>query len=137
MSDSETLSNELNELCTALKRINQRLQSETVPDLMVLNEFRHSLDNARLTAWSVSELVNAQRARKEPAKVLAFLSAERLRRLDELIRNLSEDIERRVITFRTHGVHSLSNSVRVLQQKLARSLAEQRESATEVGGAGR
>lgn len=125
MSESGTLSQELKDLSAALKRIDQRLQSETAPEAVALNEFRQSVDNVRLTAWSVSELINAQRAKKEADQVLAFLSAERLRRLDQLARNLCGDIERRLITSQTYGLNSLFDSVNVLQQRLARCLAGQ------------
>lgn len=132
MNDRESLSDELAELSSALKRINQQLQSEKPPDLVVLNVFRQSVDNVRLTAWSVSELINAQRAKKEPDKVLAFLSAERLRRLDQLVRNLCGDIERQVITSDNYGMHSLFESINTLQQRLAQCLARE-ESKTQVG----
>ncbi|HSM87133.1 MAG TPA: hypothetical protein VLT16_13320 [Candidatus Limnocylindrales bacterium] len=125
MSESGTLSQELKDLSDALKRIDQRLQSETTPEAVALNEFRQSVDNVRLTAWSVSEVINAQRAKKEADQVLAFLSAERLRRLDQLARNLCGDIERRLITSQTYGLNSLFDSVNVLQQRLARCLAGQ------------
>lgn len=135
MSHPDTMSIELKNLSAALKRMDERLESETAPDLVVLNEFRQSVDNARLTAWSVSELINAQRARKEPDKVLAFLSAERLRRLDQLVRNLCGDIERRVITSQNYGMHSLFDSINVLQQRLVQCLAEQRQSENRAGDA--
>ncbi|HEX5434869.1 MAG TPA: hypothetical protein VFY05_11575, partial [Candidatus Angelobacter sp.] len=75
MSAPEPMLLELRNLSAALKRIDQRLQSEQPPDSVALNEFRQSVDNVRLTAWSVSELINAQRANKEPDTVLTFLSA--------------------------------------------------------------
>lgn len=130
MSERETLSLELKELSAALKRVDQRLQSETAPDPVTLNEFRHYVDNVRMTAWSVSELINAQRAKKEPDNVLAFLSAERLRRLDQLVRNLCGDIERRVITAQNYGMRSLFDAVNVLQQRLAQCFSEESQPKT-------
>jgi hypothetical protein len=127
MSNSGNLSVQLSELCAELKRVDQRLESETVVDLGVLNEFRRSLDTARLTAWTVSELLNAQLARKEPSNLLAFYSAERLRRLDELIQNLCEDINRQVVTFQTQGLEPLSDSVQLLQERLAQLVSEQHQ----------
>jgi hypothetical protein len=124
MSNVEPLSAELKNISEALKRIDQRLQTEAAPDGVLLNEFRRSVDNIRLTAWSVSELINAQRARKEPDKVLAFLSAERLRRLDQLVRNLCGDLDRGVITRENYGMHSLFDSINGLQQRLQHSLAD-------------
>lgn len=137
MNDHESLSSELTQFSSALRRIDLRLQAEKTPDLVALNIFRQALDNVRLTAWSVSELINAQRAKKEPDKVLAFLSAERLRRLDQLVRNLCGDIDRRVITCQNYGMHSLFDSVNVLRQRLAHCLAEEQPSESPVGGATR
>jgi len=125
MNDPRPLSLDLRNLSKALREMDQRLHSEPPPEAMVLNEFRQSLDNARLTAWSVSETIDAQRARKDPDKVLAFLSAERLRRLDQLARNLCGDIERRVITGESYGMQSLMYSITMLQEKLQQCLADQ------------
>lgn len=115
---TEGLSAEIKEIAAALKRVEQRLQKEPAPDQIALNEFRQTVDNVRLTAWSVSELINAERVKKDPNTVLAFLSAERLRRFDQLVKNLCSDIERQVITVQTHGMHSLTESVNKLQQRL-------------------
>jgi hypothetical protein len=125
MGSLESLALELKSVSAALKHIDQRLRTEAPPDSVLLNEFRQSVDNVRLTAWSVSELINAQRAAKEPDKVLAFLSAERLRRLDQLVRNLCGDIERGVITRQNYGMHSLVDSINVLQKRLEQCAVEQ------------
>ncbi|MGE5324763.1 MAG: hypothetical protein ACM3SW_17990 [Actinomycetota bacterium] len=130
MNEPRPLSLDLRNLSKALKEMDRRLHSEPPPETMVLNEFRQSLDNARLTAWSVSELIDTQRARKDPDKVLAFLSAERLRRLDQLVRNLCGDVERRVITGESYGMQSLLYSITMLQEKLQHCLAEQAQNET-------
>lgn len=135
MEVPENLSRELKHLSDALKRLDNRLQAEAAPDSVLLNEFRQSLDNLRLTVWSVTETINARRIKEEPDHVLAFLSAERLRRADQMIRNLCGDIERRVITERNYGMNSLFDSVNVLQQRLARCLAE-RQSERRMSSAG-
>src|SRR6478752_6563638 len=95
---AENLTLEIKQLTSELKRVEQRLKSEAAPDAVALNEFRHAVDNVRLTAWSVSELINAEHIKKNPETVLAFLSAERLRRFDQLVKNLCGDIERGLIT---------------------------------------
>ncbi|HEY4677705.1 MAG TPA: hypothetical protein VIJ01_11110 [Candidatus Angelobacter sp.] len=115
----EDLSSEINRFSAELRRLEQRLRSEPTPDPAVLNDFRHAVDNVRLTAWSVSELINAERIKKNPDTVLAFLSAERLRRFDQLVRSLCGDIQRGLITIRTEGIQSLCESVNDLQQRLA------------------
>lgn len=103
-----------------LRRLEQRLKTEAAPDIVALNEFRHTVDNLRLTAWSVSELINAERIKKDPNTVIAFLSAERLRRFQQLVKNLCSDIERGLITVQSAGMQSLSESVNTLQQHLTR-----------------
>src|SRR5438270_537932 len=100
----ESLTFEIKQLSAELKRMEQQLQMGPAPDAVALNEFRQAVDNVRLTAWSVSELINAERIKKDPDKVLAFLYAERLRRFEQLERNLCSDIERRVLTFNTNGI---------------------------------
>ena len=84
----ENLTLDIKQLASELKRVEHRLKSEAAPDPVALNEFRHAVDNVRLTAWSVSELLNAERIKKNPETVAAFLSAERLRRFDQLVKNL-------------------------------------------------
>ena len=119
----EDLSFEINRFSAELKRLEQRLKSEPNPDSVALNEFRQAVDNVRLTAWSVSELINAERIKKNPDTVLAFLSAERLRRFDQLVRSLCGDIQRGLITVKTEGIQSLCQSVNDLQQRLAGAIS--------------
>lgn len=124
----ELLTVEIKRLSSALKRLEERLKAEPAPDPVVLNDFRHSVDNVRLTAWSVSELMNAERIKKNPNTVLAFLSAERLRRFNQLVKNLCGDMDRRSITLETTGMQSLRESVDELQERL-RQAARQRTPA--------
>jgi hypothetical protein len=114
----ENLTLEIKHLTSELRRVEHRLTAETAPDTVALNEFRHAVDNVRLTAWGVSELINAEHTKKNPETVLAFLAAERLRRFDQMVRNLCGDIEGRIVTFQTNGMHSLIDSVNMLQQRL-------------------
>ena len=128
MSSSEPIAIELKDLSAQLKRMDQRLKTEQPPDSVVLNEFRQSVDNVRLTAWSVSEVINTQRAGSQHDSVIAFLSAERVRRLDQLTRNLCGDLERRVITGQSYGIQSLFDSISVLQQRLKQCLTQRPQS---------
>src|SRR6478609_4535581 len=122
----ENLTLEIKQLTSELKRVEQRLKSEAAPDIVALHEFRHAVDNVRLTAWSVSELSNAQQAKKNPDAVLTFLAAERLRRFDQMVRNLCADIDRRVITFQTNGMESLLDSVETLHNRLKTCFSERK-----------
>jgi hypothetical protein len=87
-----------------------------------LSEFRNRVDNVRLTAWSASELINAERTKKSPDTVLAFLSAERVRRFEQLVKSLCGDIERGLITVRTDGIQAFCESVNDLQQRLVSAI---------------
>jgi len=120
----EDLSSEIKHFSAELRRLEQRLKSESISDPVALNEFRHAMDNMRLTAWSVSELINAERIKKNPDTVLAFLSAERLRRFDQLVKSLCADLERGLITVRTDGMQGLCDSVNHLQQRLVHAIKQ-------------
>jgi len=120
----ENLTFEIKRLSGELRRLEQRLKTEPEPDSLALVEFRQAVDNARLTAWSVSELLNAERIKKDPNTVLAFLSAERLRRFEQLVKSLCGDIERGLISVQTKGFNSLFDSLTTLQQRLTQCFRE-------------
>ncbi|SRR5579859_712206 len=122
----EDLTFELKRLASELKRAEDRLKSETAPDPLVLTEFRHAVDNIRLTAWSVSELINAEHTKKNPDTVMAFLAAERLRRFDQMVRALSVDFERRMVATQTNGMESLLSSVETLYLRLRQCFSERK-----------
>jgi hypothetical protein len=126
IKNPENLTFELKHLTSELRRVEDRLKSEAAPDPVALNEFRHGVDNVRLTAWSVSELINAEHTKKNPNTVLAFLAAERLRRFDQMVRNLLADIDRRAITLQTNGMESLLDSVQTLNVRLRDWFSERR-----------
>jgi hypothetical protein len=117
----EILTFDIKHLTAELRRIEDRLKSEPAPDPVALNDFRHAVDNVRLAAWSVGELLNAKHIKKSPNTVMAFLSAERVRKFNLLVQNLCGDIERGVITLETTGMPTLCESVIRLQAKLTRT----------------
>jgi len=129
----QDLSSEIQHLSAELKRLEQRLKSEPPPDPAALTEFRYRLDNVRLTAWSVSELINAERIKKSPDTVLTFLSAERLRRFEQLVKSLCGDIERGIITVRTDGMQALCESVNDLQQRLVQAINRRTQGLPDPG----
>ncbi len=109
-----------------LREIDLALKSGTTPDVPLLQEFRQVLDNARMTAWTVSELLNAVETQKDPARVLSFVAAERLRRSNQILKDLSIDIEDHGFTWYTNGVQSLYDTVNLLQIQLRRLVLEHR-----------
>jgi len=123
-ANRRNLSSDLRQLSSELMRLEKRLQSEAAPDSVALDEFRQAVDHARLTAWSVSELIKAQYIMKNPNTMLAFLAGERLRQFDQMVRDLCADIERRVITFQTKGMESVLGSVETLHTRLKQCFIE-------------
>ncbi len=109
-----------------LREIDLALKSGMTSDVLHLQEFRQVLDNARLTAWAVSELLNAVETQKDPAKVLSFVAAERLRRSNQLLKDLCRDIDDQGITWHTHGIQNLYDTVNLLQVQLHKLVSEHR-----------
>ena len=89
-----------------------------------------------MTAWTVSELVNARERQQDPAKVTSFVVAERLRRANQMLKDLNADIEQEGVTWQTHGVQTLFDTVKHLQIQLIKLIEEHRtrlEKMSEVG----
>lgn len=133
---SGILSERLRQLSADLRSTEVALKSGIAPEPLLLQEFRQVLDNARLTAWTVSELQNARERQQNPAKVISFVVAERLRRANQMLKDLSADIEEEGITWQTHGVQSFFNTVKLLQVQLITLIDDHRarfEKMSEVG----
>ena len=128
-----TISNRLKEISSGLKEIDLALKAGPTPELALLQEFRHVLDNARLTAWTVSELLSAVESQKDPAKVLSFVAAERLRRSNQMLKDLCTDIDRQGLTWQTNGIQSLFETVNYLQVQLRKLVEEHRGRFERVG----
>jgi hypothetical protein len=118
------LSTSLRNISSELRAIDLELRSEsTVPDKALLQEFRQILDDVRLTAWTVNELLNA---RETPENLLSFLAAERMRRLSYMIRDLCADIDKEAFTWQSDGVQGLCDAVLVLQSRITKLIARHR-----------
>lgn len=120
------VSNRLREISSELREIDLALKSGATPDLLLLQDFRHVLDNARLTAWTVSETLNVVELQKDPAKVLSFVAAERLRRSNQMLKDLCTDIDRHGVTWKTDGIQNLFDTVNFLQVQLRKLVEEHR-----------
>jgi hypothetical protein len=106
-------------LANELRQVENQLQSAPAPDAAPLQEFRQALDNTRLTAWSVNEAMSAPRRDTGTDSVLSFLAAERLRRLDQMVRNMCADLDRQAVNAQTAGMQSLFDSVNALSTRLS------------------
>jgi hypothetical protein len=131
------LSERLRHLSTELRMADLALKSGATPELLVLQEFRQVLDNARMTAWTVSEVLNALESHKDPAKVLSFVAAERLRRSNQMLKDLCSDIDEQGVTWQTNGIQGLFETVNALQVQLSKLIKEHRNRFEPVGDSGR
>ncbi|MGH9565337.1 MAG: hypothetical protein ACRD4F_10305 [Candidatus Angelobacter sp.] len=112
------LSAKLRQLAAELRQMETRLQAAPAAETASLQEFRQALDNTRLTAWSVNEMMNTRNRASDGDSVLSFLAAERLRRFDQLARSMCADLDRQAISLNTQGMQSLRDSVNALQSRL-------------------
>ncbi|HET9837538.1 MAG TPA: hypothetical protein VFR84_04825 [Candidatus Angelobacter sp.] len=120
-----------------MRTVEHELKSGQLPDKVQLQEFRNVLDNARLTAWTVNELLNAREREENLEKVLSFVVAERLRRATQMLKELGADIEREGLTWQTHGVQNLFEAVKLVQVHLLELIEEHRGGFEQMKGAGR
>lgn len=115
---STSSSARLIELTSELRALDRHLKSGETPDGPLLREFRQALDNVRMTAWTTNELMDARHVRRDPDTVLSFLTAERLRRFSQMVKDLSGDLDADHVSVPIHGIQNLAESVRILQDRL-------------------
>jgi hypothetical protein len=130
-------SDRLKAISSELREIDLALKSGATPDLLLLQDFRHVLDNARLTAWTVSELLNVVESQKDPVHVLSFVAAERLRRSNQMLKDLCTDIDHQGVTWQTNGIQGLFDTVNSLQVQLRKLVEEHRGRFARVSEAAR
>jgi len=125
LTDREAkLSERLVKLASQLRALDLDLKAGLTPEAPLLREFRQALDTARMTAWTVNELMDARELRKDPDTVLSFLTAERLRRFAQMVKDLSGDIDAEGITWQTRGIQVLADSVKLLQSRLEKLVGQ-------------
>jgi pyruvate-formate lyase len=126
MKATKDLPARLQEMTLEFQSMETELKNANDLDLRALQEFRQSLDDLRMTAWTISELINARTAEKNPEAVLSFLASERLRRFSQMTRDLSNDIEENDFSWATSGIQPLSDSLSQLQARLSKMVAAHR-----------
>lgn len=115
---SVTASSRLLHLIAELQFADKHLKTDSAIAGSLLRELRQALDNLRLTAWTRSELQNARETNIDTTAMIAFLTAERLRRLRSMIDALCSDLERDGDTWPSISIHDLQESVSLLGERL-------------------
>jgi hypothetical protein len=103
---------------TELRALDRHLKARPFPDGTALREFRQALDNARLAAWTVNELVNAHEIQRDPRAVISFLTAERLRRFGLMVNDFCSDLDHDGLRWPAHGIQRLQESLNLLRERL-------------------
>lgn len=85
----------------------------------VLADFRTAVDNIRQTAWAVQQWGELRQQHRDPYAVLGILSAERVRRATQIIRDLKLDLEALELGLETEGLEQLFHAVRELSERLS------------------
>jgi hypothetical protein len=119
----------LRNLTTQLRMLDRELKSNRQLNGAALREFRRALDNVRMTAWTVNELLNAREAQRDPQAVISFISAERLRRFRQMVEDLCGDIEHEGATWPAETVNGLQQSANLLRERLGQLAAERHQTA--------
>jgi hypothetical protein len=112
-----SFSAKLRNLTAELRLLDQDFKSNPALEGPALREFRQALDNVRVTAWTVHELLNARESQKNPQAVISFLTAERMRRFSQMARNLSDDFGQNGSSWPAEAVKDLANSLTLLRER--------------------
>jgi hypothetical protein len=113
-------SSKLRNLTAELRLLDRDFKSNPTLEGAALREFRQSVDNIRMTAWTAHEVLNARESQRNPQAVLSFLTAERLRRLSQMVQDLTGDLDLDDSTWPTQAVNDLENSINLLSARLRR-----------------
>lgn len=118
-SADQALSTRLHNLGAELRALEEDIKAGEV-DARVLQEFRESVDQIRVTAWAVQQWTELQAQKRDAYSVLPLLTRERIRRATQLAETLNLDIDATEITFETEGIEKLFHAVEGVYYRLAR-----------------
>jgi hypothetical protein len=120
MSDAtfQSFSAKLGELTAELRTVENSLRNNAFVSAPALGEFRQALDNIRLTAWTVSELQNARQIKRDAQAVTTFLTAERLRRFRQMVKDLRTDLDHDGPNWSSQSIDDLQESITNLREGL-------------------
>ena len=113
-----SLAERLRDVTLEIRALEEELKSQANPEMLPLEDFRVALDNARLTAWAVSELVNAHQQRNNPQQILLFLASQRVRRFTQMATDMCTDTKSGEINAETNGLDTLRVALHALQECL-------------------
>lgn len=113
------ISTSIYKVAAELREIEAKLAGGSNLDPKVLGEFRRSMDQARQTAWSVQQLLEAGDSAHDTGRLLSDLEAKRVRFATELVHELVLDVDSNAIQLGTEGLAGLVTAVAQLHRRLA------------------
>jgi len=116
--EPSVLTARLQNATTNLAEIEQLVKSGDV-DPRVLEEFRNSVDLIRGTAWAVQQWIDLKEHSGDPYSLMPALAAQRVKRMTQLARDLSMDLESVEVDLTTPGLNQLFDAVNRLKECLA------------------
>jgi hypothetical protein len=116
--EPSVLTARLQNATTNLAEIEQLVKSGDV-DPRVLEEFRNSVDLIRGTAWAVQQWIGLKEQSADPYSLIPALAAQRVKRMTQLARDLSMDLESVEVDLTTPGLKELFDAVNRLKECLA------------------
>ena len=84
----------------------------------LLRDFRGAVDNVRTTAWAVQQWIPIREQGGDAYAVLPLLSAERVRRTTQLVKDLLIDLENVEVGIETQGLKDLFEAMDSLYPRL-------------------
>ena len=116
--EPSVLTARLQSATTNLAEIEQLVKSGDV-DPRVLEEFRNSVDLIRGTAWAVQQWVDLKEHSGDPYSLIPALAAQRVKRMTQLAKDLTMDLECVEIGLDTPGLKELYDAVTRLHECLS------------------
>jgi len=117
-SEPSVLTARLQNATANLAEIEQLVKSGDV-DPRVLEEFRNSVDLIRGTAWAVQQWIGLKEQSADPYSLMPTLAAQRVKRMTQLARDLTMDLESVEVDLTTPGLNELFDAVNRLKECLA------------------
>ena len=118
-----SLSARIRAMTAELRDLEKSMKAEReTGNLPMLFEFRTALDNARMTAWVMSELANVHQTRIDPHAISAYVTSERIRRFGQLVKDLCADLDCGHINAQTMGIRQLQEALQQLETHLSRTI---------------
>jgi HAMP domain-containing protein len=118
-ADSGEITAKIQSANDELSKLEQAVRTGTV-DVRVLVEFREAMNHARRTSEAVKKWVEEEARKGDSHVAVQFVLAERVRVAQQLMQDLTRDVDGGDIDFDTPGLGDLRAAVKTLNERLAR-----------------